>query len=340
MAMQPKAKMPHVKSTTSKGHRYYYFDTGQKDRHGKKIFERLPDPSAREFGAAYAAMMGHRSRRENAVAELTVKDLIEKYQAGTHFKGRSAGTRRIYAIYNEKLAYYLGMAPAERVERFDIANMLDKLSDTPGAANSLLKISRALFLWGRQRGLVTNDPCKDIELIKGGEHEPWPEDLLKAALECDDSRVRLGVHLLYFTAQRIGDVVRMRWGDIRHDRIDVIQEKTGRELSIPLHADLKAELDRHNKTLGTIVAGPTGKPLAKFTLRDSIQQWAKARGHSIVPHGLRKNAVIALLDAECSMAETASISGQSLRLVEHYAKRRNQGRLADAAIIKWQGKKA
>jgi hypothetical protein len=56
-----------------------------------------------------------------------------------------------------------------------------------------------------------------------------------------------------------------------------------------------------------------------------------------VPHGLRKNAVNALLEAGCSAAEAASISGQSLQMVEHYAKQRAQARLADAAVLKWQG---
>jgi hypothetical protein len=56
-----------------------------------------------------------------------------------------------------------------------------------------------------------------------------------------------------------------------------------------------------------------------------------------VPHGLRKNAVIALLEAGCSSPETAAISGQSLRVVEHYAKERDQSLMADSAVLKWQG---
>jgi integrase len=42
--------------------------------------------------------------------------------------------------------------------------------------------------------------------------------------------VRLATHLLYYTAQRIGDVMRMRWSDIRDDHIKVTQQKTGREM--------------------------------------------------------------------------------------------------------------
>ena len=60
------------------------------------------------------------------------------------------------------------------------------------------------------------------------------------------------------------------------------------------------------------------------------------RRRRLVFHGLRKSAVVFLLEAGCSDAETASITGQSRDMVEHYAKQVNQRRLAAAAILKWE----
>jgi hypothetical protein len=68
-----------------------------------------------------------------------------------------------------------------------------------------------------------------------------------------------------------------------------------------------------------------------------LQAFAAELGVKVVPHGLRKNAVNALLEAGCSAAETATISGQTLQMVEHYAKARSQKRLGEIAILKWQG---
>src|SRR6185295_12913500 len=51
---------------------------------------------------------------------------------------------------------------------------------------------------------------------------------------------------------------------------------------------------------------------------------------------LRKSAVVFLLEAGCSDAETAAITGQSRDMVEHYAKQVNQKKLAAAAILKWE----
>lgn len=61
-----------------------------------------------------------------------------------------------------------------------------------------------------------------------------------------------------------------------------------------------------------------------------------SHGQSATVHGLRKNAVNTLLEVGCSVAETAAISGQTLQMVEHYAKQRNQSVLASAAVLKWE----
>lgn len=49
--------------------------------------------------------------------------------------------------------------------------------------------------------------------------------------------------------------------------------------------------------------------------------------------------MIALLEAGCSVAETASITGQTYKVVEHYAKRINMRGMAKAAIIKLGNKR-
>ncbi|SCW56400.1 Site-specific recombinase XerC [Sphingobium faniae] len=324
----------YVKRTKAKGRFYYYFDTGQVDENGKRIWKRLPDPKDRAFGATYAAMLGHRSRRENVAIELTVAKLVDLYQASAQFEKLAVATQRIYRIYQTELVDKLGSAPAQRVERKDIVLMLDKMADKPAAANMVMKASSAAYSWGRKRGHITNNPFTDIDPMEVGEHQPWPEHILDAALKAD-GEVRLAVHLLYYTAQRIGDVASMRWRDIDGDRIIMTQEKTGKPLEIPIHTELSKELDRHPRSLSTIL----GKEPTKYRidrLRTDIQAFCAELGVKVVPHGLRKNAVNALLEAGCSAAETAAISGQSLQMVEHYAKRRSQSKLGRTAILKWQ----
>ena len=51
-------------------------------------------------------------------------------------------------------------------------------------------------------------------------------------------------------------------------------------------------------------------------------------------HGLRKSAVVTLLEAGCTTAEVQAITGQSMQMVEHYTKQVSQKKLAASAILK------
>ena len=69
--------------------------------------------------------------------------------------------------------------------------------------------------------------------------------------------------------------------------------------------------------------------------RDLLQAFTKGLGVETVPHGVRKNAVIALLEHGCTVAETAAITGQTYQVVEHYASQVNSRKLGKAAIVKF-----
>lgn len=325
--------LPHTKTVRVRGRAYVYFVTTGPD--GKPIRSRLPALDDPQFGASYAAHLAAMTRRANAKAILTVPALIDLYQRSPKFDRLADGSRRAYGVYLRQFAEEFPTAPAGKIERRDVVRIVDKRAKTPGAANMLLRTIGALYAWARNRGHVANEPTRDIDALDIGEHQPWPQALVDAALASSVDRVRLAVHLLLYTAQRIGDVCRMRWADIEAGTIHVRQQKTGRELVIPLHAKLVAELARHPKSLGTILPGPTSPQ----TLRHALKAFAAKRGHQVVPHGLRKNAVNALLESGCSVAETAAISGQSLQMVEFYAKGRAQKALGSAAILKWERRK-
>lgn len=320
----------------AKGHTYYYFVAGRTTE-GKPVLRRLPDIRDIEFGPAYSAAV-NAYRRTTAKAgplAITVRELAARYEKSPEFAKKAISTQKTYLLYLPKLVEQFGHAPAEELTRADVVALLDTFGDRTGAANMVLSVTAALYTWARKRGHVTVTPARDIELNDSRDYEPWPDALIEAALASDDALVRRGVALLYFTAQRIGDVCAMRWTDVRGDRITVAQQKTGAELDFPMHARLRAILGTPD-AIGTILTNSYGKPLTVQTLRARIQKWAAGQGESVVPHGLRKNAVNALLEAGCSVAETSAISGQSFAIVEHYAKRRNRTTMGSAAILKWE----
>src|SRR3546814_15181864 len=77
--------LPHVKRVRSKGRDYYYFDTGTKNDHGKRIYNRLPDIKAPNFGDVYAAMKAGVTRRAEMLPVLTVAGLIRNSERSHEF---------------------------------------------------------------------------------------------------------------------------------------------------------------------------------------------------------------------------------------------------------------
>src|SRR3546814_19007637 len=71
-SMPKGADLPHVKRVRSKGRDYYYFDTGPKTEHRKRIYNRLPDIQATNFGEVNAAMKARVTRRAALLPVLTV----------------------------------------------------------------------------------------------------------------------------------------------------------------------------------------------------------------------------------------------------------------------------
>ena len=56
----------------------------------------------------------------------------------------------------------------------------------------------------------------------------------------------------------------------------------------------------------------------------------------LVFHGLRKSAVVMLLEGGCTTAEVQAITGQSMQMVEHYAKKVSQKRWGRLLNIEWR----
>lgn len=328
--------IPHVKYVTRRGKLYAYFNTGQK-KDGKPIYHPMPHPAHPGFYDSLAALNAGRTKRENRA--YTVEEMIEDYRKSPDWERLALGSQKFYEAAFRRIREAFGDWPVNDVEAEYVEKEMDSLSGD-GARNAFFSVLGILYSWGRRRRKTANEPTKDIKKIPGGQHEPWPEEVLEAALACDSPRVRLAVHLLYFTGQRIGDVCAMRWNDIKPDgRIHVRQQKRGKLVKVPLMSELEAELARLPKRGITILTNWRGQPVGDQTIRKELQAFTRKMGIETVPHGLRKNAVNTFLEAGCSVAEVASITGQSYRVVERYAARVNNDHLSEAAILKFENKR-
>lgn len=335
--MNKRPKLDHVKWVKSKGRVYAYFNTGQKKASGAVIYKRLPVYPSDGFYASYAAFLGGRTKRV-ADNTYTVAQMADDYLASNEYARKAEGTRKLYRIQLTKVTQHLGKFPVTDLQAKDIRSVL--VNEDWGAAtqNAFVAVVGAIFRWGRRWDKTKLTPTQGIDKEKTGEHDAWPKSILKAALEAEDDRIRLAAHLLYYTGQRIGDVCEMLWNNIEDDDIHVVQQKTGADLWIPLHRNLRAELARTPKKALTILSGAEGGRPSVWVLRKELQAFTRALGVETVPHGLRKNAVIALLEAGCTVPEVCAITGQTHEMAEHYAKQVNKRMLGKAAMLKFEGR--
>lgn len=332
-------KLQYVKFVRSKGHVYGYFDTGKKDAHGKRIYAPLGKHSSVGFGDGYAAMLGHRNRRDQTPN--TVADLADKFEASAEFERLALGTRKFYRSLLKHVREHLGRFPIADVKRKHVAEVVNnRLGNKNGTKNGFLAVYGVLHSYAESLEIVnTISPTKHIKTFKTGEHEPWPEAILEAGLSAEHDRTRLAIALLYYTGARIGDAVRFRWSDIKDGVLTFTQQKTGKEMDVPLHVDLAAELARTPKRGVTIIVNQDGQAMTDQVIRRELKAFAAEQGAVLVPHGLRKNAVNALLEAGCTDYEVQAITGQSLQMIAHYARKVNRKKLGKAAILKFETKR-
>lgn len=321
-----KIRLDYVKTVRAKGKQYLYFDTGD----GKARYVRLPDAGSPDFGTKYAAFLGIRKKRQHLKQIITVSELAARYQLSPKFLNRAQATQQTYMRYIIRVVDMFKDWPASDIDRADIRALLADLGT--GAQIMQLAVVKNIFGFGRANDLIEQDPAKDIEIDhETTPHEPWPDAVLEKALLGPD---RLAVALLYFTGQRISDVCRMRWSDIDDGVITVTPQKTRRYkkvLYIPIHSRLEAILAETPRSLTTIICKANGEPYTRNALGKVLAKSIPGQ----VPHGLRKNAVNALLEAGCTVPQVSSITGQTMQVVEHYAAKRDNRKMAKTAMGKW-----
>lgn len=188
------------------------------------------------------------------------------------------------------------------------------------------------------KGFRVDNPCDQIKLpkLKTLGFHTWDETEI-AQFEkrhAIGTRARLALALLLYTAQRRGDVVRMGRQHLRDGVITVRQQKTGAELEIPAHAELRSALAGAADNL-TFLLTEKGRPFTPAGFGNWFRDRCTEAGlpKNCAAHGLRKAACRRLAEAGCTVHQIAAISGhQSLREIERYTKAVDQARLAREAM--------
>ena len=223
-----------------------------------------------------------------------------------------------------------GALAVSGLEARHVLELRDKHAATPAAANNIVRSLSSMMSWSIPRGWRAHNPCSRVKKLKIGEgYSPWNWDEIQVFRQCARVDLWWAAALALYTGQRLGDVIGMLWSDIQNGLIGVTQNKTGKKLWIPMHAQLRVVLNDIPRRSVNILTNSRGAPWTADGFKSSWAEEMKRdvmrplRDNSRVFHGLRKSAVVFLLEAGCTDAEVSAITGQSRQMVEHYAKQVN-----------------
>jgi integrase len=298
-------------------------------------------PGTPEFTASY----NEACARKVTPSTGKLLSVLQAYQASDDFLDRAERTKLDYVrqikLIEREFADFPLSAMTDKRTRGIFKAWRERLADVSRRQADYAWAVLALILaWGKDRGLVTANPCeKGGRLYRGSRAEKvWTAEDEAAFLQRAPAHLHLPLLLALWTGQRQGDLLRLPWSAYDGTHIRLRQSKTGARVVIKVGVPLKAALDAATKRSTIILTNSDGAPWSPDGFRAS---WGKAcRRAGVVGvtfHDLRGTAVTRLALAGCTEAEIATITGLSLRSVRaiidtHYLNRDQA--LGDSAITK------
>ena len=225
-----------------------------------------------------------------------------------------------------------------------VYKLRDAMAETPGKANVWLSVFGSLMRHAIRLGLRDDNPAAEVAILRTGEHEPWPAELLRVCIEQATPMTRLAIVTGLCSGQRIGDCIRMQYGWVNAGIMQFTQQKVRRggvtkDVAVPMHPLWLEELARLPRRSITLLYERTGAPfkttaalqerlralMAKPEVQeihaDLVAREMIAEGSTFTFHGLRKNACCYQLECGLNDSEVGEILGMSPEIVRHYGKR-------------------
>jgi integrase len=304
-----------------------------------------------EFGTAefITELAAIERRHENSEAlPGTLGLLFSSYRGSPAYADLAPATRQGYARMMNLLKPLDAMPLVELSSQF-IAGLRDRVAARHGRrqANYVMAVISVACEHGKEHGIVQDNPVKGVKRIKRGRgvpaaNRPWSIQECRTVLSEIPHQLKLPVALAMFTGLRKGDVLSLTKSAIRDDRIWRRTNKTGQEVSMPIHPDLASLLptaQQHNAI--TIAATSNGTPWTESGFNSSfIKAMAALKrdgkiGDGLTFHGLRHTVGTLLVEAGYDLDTVRRWLGQkTLAMAIHYSETADTSRRMSDVITK------
>ncbi len=325
--------------------RYRYRKRGYKTHHFKA------QPGTEAFRAEYAECKDVPNEPGLIVVSKAVPgtfdELLTLYYASPKFLSPGARTQTVYRGVLErwretktKSGKRYGSGYVRDLEAGHVEDMMAAMLPHRTAANMLRKRLAALMDFAVVRGKAAGNPVRSVDTfkVKGGGFHTWTEEEIAAyeAKHAVGTRARLGFDLLLWTGQRGGDVRVMGPSLIKNGRLDMSQEKTDVDLSLPILKPLADSLLTAPIGAQTFLTRRDGQPFSRKGFGNWFRDQCDAAGlKHCSAHGLRKAAARRLAEAGCSNQQIKAWTGHTTDSeVARYTAAASQVALSDDAGVR------
>lgn len=246
-------------------YRYYY--AGKNKRITIGSFESISLGDARKLAFDYEKLLWEgtdpfieRYRRRSRIENISFKECAEIF-IKEHIPKLKESTQRDYkSRINKHLIPEFGSIPIKDIQRAHVRRFLKPIADKQAVhANRLQAVLSKIFSFAINEELTSNHPLKKMpkfgqEVRRDRFYSKKEIRAIWLAFEQQGEPMRSLLMTLLLTGQRLGEVSRMRWGDIDVNRgLWVIPEedtKASRTHILPILGELKSILENLHSITG------------------------------------------------------------------------------------------
>jgi len=330
--------------------------TEDMDRHGNvRIYFRRPgQPKIRihspigtpdfveEYNNALEGAAAPLPNLKTSLKQGSLAWLLSKYYECAEWKKLSPRTSYVRKKTFEKLCEKNGDKPIALIEPRHIRKIRDEKSETPEAANSILKALRQVFRWAVEVNYMQTNPAKEVPYLKGSSEgfHTWTIEEVEQfeAAHPIGTKARLALALMLYTGVRRSDVVRLGPQMIKEETLSFVEMKGQTILKksriLPILPELRDVINSTPSIQMVFLVTEFGKP---FTA-NGFGNWFRKRCNEAglihcSAHGLRKAGATIAAENGATEHELMAIFGwESPKQAANYTKKANRTKLARSGM--------
>lgn len=275
----------------------------------------------------------------NAEVKTSIEKLVNLYLEGYAYRELKDSTRRQYLYYLNQFSLHFGASEIDLLETRkiyrQITDTIEKIAlEKRRSASYFQSVIKILIKWAYQKGYLEKDHsallCVKIERSRKIDNV-WKPEQIELVMQVSSDEFKDLIFFLSETGLRQSDAIRLKVTEHLKRREDgnlfffIQQQKikghnpTKGMLTVVLTEKLKKWFyNRKTGEDGYLLTSPNGEPWTSEKIGRTwhiVKQRAGLIESPITLHGLRKNAVLNLMNAGCSHGQIAALIGWDLKSV-------------------------